>query len=144
MPTATFSKFNAFVADVANGKHNLGSNTLTIALSNTAPNGTTGAVLADITQISYTNLPTSRNVTIATSAQSGGLYKLLSSTALVLTASGGTVGPFRYVVLYNSSNTTAGSPLIAWWDYQSTVTMNAADTFTIQFDATNGILQLGA
>ena len=34
---AAFNKFNAFVADVANKVHNLGSDTLKVMLSNTLP-----------------------------------------------------------------------------------------------------------
>lgn len=138
MPTAVFNKFNTFVADAANKKHNLGADTLTIALSATAPTAA-NAVLTDITQItSYANL-SSRIVGVISSTQSSGLYKLICSN-MTLTASGA-VPTFRYVVLYNS--TAAGGPLIAWWDYLSSVTMGAADTFAIQFDATNGVLQLG-
>lgn len=137
MPSATFSKFNAFVAAIANKTHNLGSDQLAIALSNTAPTAA-GAVLTDITQISYTNLST-RNVGVSSSSQTSGLYKLMCAN-LTLTASGA-VPTFRYVVLYNS--TAAGGPLIAWWDYGTGVTMASADTFAIQFDGTNGVLQLG-
>ena len=138
MPTATFNKFNAFTAAVANKVHNLGSDTLKIALSNTAP-AAANAVLTDIAEIVYGTTLSSRNVGVISSTQSAGLYKLLCSN-LTLTASAA-VPTFRYVVLYNS--TAPSGNLIAWWDYLSNVTMANADTFTIQFDGTNGVLQLG-
>lgn len=133
---ASFNKFNAFVADVANGKHNLGSNQLKVAMSNTLPTAA-NAVLADITEISYTNIST-RNITLTSSTQTAGLYKLIIAD-LVLTASGA-VGPFRYLVIYNS--TTSGGPLIGWYDYGSSISLANSDTFTLDFDNVNGLLQL--
>jgi hypothetical protein len=92
---ASFNKFNQFVEDVAEKVHNLGSDQLVIALSNSAPSAS-NSVLGDITQISNTNL-SSRNVTTSSSAQTSGTYKLVL-TDLVLTASGA-VATFRYVIL---------------------------------------------
>lgn len=133
---ASFNKFNAFVADVANKVHNLGSDQLTLALSNSAPVAT-NAILTDITQISYTNL-SSRNITTSSSTQSSGLYKLILNN-LTLTASGA-VATFRYIVLYNS--TAASGNLIAWYDYGSAVTLASGDTFTVTWDGVNGVLSL--
>lgn len=133
---ASYNKFNSFVEALAEKVHNLGSDTLRVALTNVAPvAGNT--VLADITEISYTNL-SSRALTTSSSAQSGGTYKLVLAD-LVLTASG-SVGPFRYVVIYN--DTAASDPVIGWYDYGSSITLGNTETFTIDFDATNGVLQL--
>jgi hypothetical protein len=134
---AVFNKFNSFVEAVAEGTHNLGSNQLTIALSNVAPVAG-NSVLADITQITYTNLST-RNLTTTSSAQSGGLYKLVVADT-TLTSTGGSTGPFRYVVVYNS--TAAGGPLIGWFDYGSSITLLAGESLTVDFDQTNGLLTL--
>jgi len=134
---ATFNKFNAFVEALAEKVHNLGSDQLTLALTNTAPTSA-GAILTDITQITYTYLST-RNLTVASSAQTSGTYKL-TITDLVLTASGGSVGPFRYVVLYNS--TTGSGNLIGWYDYGSSITLADTETLTVDFDGTNGVLTI--
>lgn len=134
---ATFNKFQPFVEALAEGTHNLGTNQLVVALTNSAP-AATDDQLADITEISYTNC-SSRNITTASSAQTSGTYKL-TLTDLVLTASGGTVGPFRYVVIYN--DTATGDPLIGYYDYGSSITLNDGETLTIDFDGTNGLLQL--
>lgn len=133
---AAFNKINAFVADISNKVHNLGSDQLKVALTNSAPTST-NTVLANITEITYTNLST-RNLTLTSSTQTSGLYKLIVAD-LVLTASG-VVGPFRYIVVYNS--TASGGPLIGWYDNGSSVTLNNGDTFTLDADNVNGVLQL--
>ncbi len=134
---ATFTKFQPFVEKLAEKAHNLGSDQLVVALTNSAPSAANG-VLADITQISYTNCST-RNITTSSSAQTSGTYKLVL-TDLVLTASGGTVGPFRYVVIYN--DTATNDELIGYYDYGSSITLNSGETLTIDFDGTNGLLQI--
>jgi hypothetical protein len=88
----------------------------------------TNSVIADITQISYTNL-SSRALTTTSASQTGGTMTLVLQD-LVLTASG-SVGPFRYVVLFD--DTLAGDPLVGWWDHGSSVTMAKGETYTIDF-----------
>lgn len=133
---ASFVKFNSFVEAVAEKTHNLGSDTLKVALTNSAPSAS-NTQLSNITEISYTNL-SSRTLTVSSSAQSSGTYKLVIND-LVLTASG-TVGPFRYVVIYN--DTATNDELIGYYDYTSAITMQNSDTFTIDFDGTNGVLTI--
>ena len=132
---ATFNKFNSFVEALAEGAHNLGADTLTIALTNTAP-AATNTVLTNITEISYTNV-SSRVLTSVTSSQTSGTYTL-DAADLVLTASG-TVPTFRYVVLYN--DTATNDELVGYYDYGSAVDLLNGETFTITFDA-SGILTL--
>ena len=133
---ATFTKFNSFVEAVAEKVHNLGSDTLKVALTNSAPTSS-NTKLSDITEISYTNC-SSRTLTISSSAQTSGTYKLVISD-LVLTASG-TVGPFRYIVIYN--DTATNKELIGYYDYGSSLTLANTDTLTLDFDGTNGLLQI--
>jgi hypothetical protein len=135
---ATFNKFNAFVENVAEGVHNLGSGQLVVALTHTLPTAS-NSVLADISQITYTNL-SSRNITTTSSAQTSGTYKLVLAD-LVLTATG-SVGPFRYVVIYNDTPTSPADPLIGWYDYGSSISLANSETFTIDFDAANGLLTI--
>jgi hypothetical protein len=132
---ATFNKFHSFVEALSEKVHNLGADTLTVALTNTVPVNT-NTVLANITQIAYTNLST-RVLAGVTSAQTTGTYKL-DANDLVLTASG-TVAQFRYVVLYN--DTATNDELIGWYDYGSAVDLLNGETFTITWDAA-GILTL--
>lgn len=135
---ASFNKFNSFVEAVAEKVHNLGSDQLVVALTNAANAPVaTNTQLSNLTQISYTNL-SSRNVTTASSSQTSGTYKLTCND-LVLTASG-TVAAFRYVVLYN--DTATNDELIGWWDYGSDLTLLSGETFTIDFDGTNGVLTI--
>jgi len=123
---ATYNKFNAWAETMVEGA-NLATDQFVIALTNSAPVAT-NSVLADITQISYTNL-SSRNVTTTSASQTGGTFTLVLAD-LVMTASGA-VGPFRYVVLFD--DTVAGDPLVGWWDYGSSITMANTETFTVDF-----------
>jgi hypothetical protein len=136
---ATYTKFQPFVEKLAEKAHNLGSDQLVVALcaAANAPVNTNG-VLADLTPIAYTNL-SSRNITTSASSQASGTYKLVL-TDLVLTASGGAVATFRYVVIYN--DTAASDELIGFYDYGSNVTLADGETFTVDFDGTNGLLQI--
>ena len=137
---ATFNKFNAFVADVANKVHNLGADTLKVMLTNTAPVAT-NAIKTDITEIAAGNGYSAGGTaaTLVSSAQSGGTYTLKLNN-VTFTASVGSIGPFRYAVLYNS--TPVNGNLVGYWDYGTNLTVTAGNSFQVQFDATNGVLQL--
>lgn len=135
---AAANKINSFVEALAEKVHNLGADVLTIFLTtNASAPVATNTILANITQIAYTNLST-RVITTSSSAQSSGLYKLIL-TDLVLTASGA-VATFRMVGLYN--DTATNDELILWYDYGQDVTLANGETFTIDFDGTNGAIQL--
>lgn len=141
-----FTKLNGFVEHKNHGVHNFSSNQLVVALSNTAPGSestpptgaTTACVLANVTQVSYTNCST-RNITTSSSAQTSGTYKLTLAD-LTLTASGGSVGPFRYVYVYNDTPSSPADPLIGYYDYGSSITLNTGETLLIDFDGTNGFM----
>ena len=142
---ASFSKINDFVEDVGLEVHDFGVDTLKVALSDTAPGSETSdptadgnGVLANVTEIDYTNC-SSRDLTISSWAVSSGTAQLTLND-LTLSASGGDVGPFRYVYIYNSA---AGSnELIGYYDYGNSTTLNDGDDFEIDFDDTEGVIQL--
>lgn len=134
---AIFNKFNSFVEALAEKKHNLGSDVLTVFLTNTAPSAA-NSVLADITQISYTNC-SPRVLTLISSGQTGGTYKLVVDP-LTLSAVGGSVGPFRYVGIYN--DTASNDELIGFYDHGAEVTMTDGSIFELPFSALDGVLTL--
>ncbi len=139
---AAYNKFNAFVANAPNGVMNLGGDTLKVALSDVAPVAT-NTVFANITEIAAGNGYTAGGTqTIqVSSSQTAGTYKLISGN-VTFTASGSAMAQFRYVVLYDSTPTSPLKPLISWYDYGSEINLNPGDSFTVAFDATNGVLQL--
>lgn len=136
---ATYNKFNQFVEDVAHGVHDLSSQQLKVALTNVAP-AATNTVLANLTEVAYTNC-SSRDITTSTSAQTSGTYKLTLAD-LTLTASGGEVGPFRYVVVYNDAPTSPADPLICWFDYGSSITLASGESLLIDFSDASGLFSI--
>jgi hypothetical protein len=132
-------KYQCFVGDLANKKHDLlgtaGStaDTAKVALTNTAPDVAANLVLADITEISAGNGYSAGGASATNVGTSSGGTLTVAGTDIVFTASGGNIGPFRYAVLYNS--TTAGGPLIGYWDYGSSITLATTQTFTVDFGA---------
>lgn len=137
MATSAFFKFNSFTEAVAEKVHNLGADTLEVALTNTAPVNT-NTQLSNITQITYTFL-NARTVTVSGSAQTAGVYKL-SITDKTLTSTGGSTGPFRYVVLFNQ--TATNDELIGWYDYGSSITLGDGESLLLNFDDANGVLTI--
>ena len=143
---ATFNKVNDFVV---NAVHNmdLASDSFVVALSNTAPasetpNPTTdgNGILANVTEISYANL-SSRTLATSSSAQTAGTYKLVLVDQ-TLTSSNGTTGPFRYVYVYNDTVTAPDDPLVGYYDYGSSLTLQDGDSLTLDFSAANGVVQI--
>jgi hypothetical protein len=135
---ATFNKFDSFVEALTEEVHNFAADQLKVALTDAAhPPVAANTVLANLTEVSYTNCST-RNVTTSTHAQTSGTYKLVCAD-LVLTASGA-VGPFQYVVLYNDGATN--KELIGWYNYGSEITLASGETLTIDFDQSGGVLTI--
>lgn len=131
------TKFNSFTLNLGNKKYNLDSDQLKGALVNSIPTAAMVA-LSELTEISYTNCST-RNITTTSFAQAAGVAKLVLAD-LTLTATGGTVGPFRYIVVYDSA--ASSFELIGWQDYGASITLQDGDTFVFDFDASAGALTL--
>jgi hypothetical protein len=138
----TFNKFNSFVEYLAEKVFDLESDDLKIVLTNTAPVAT-NSVLANLTEIAGGNGYTAGGnaVTVASSGQTDGTYKLVLDD-LTITASGGSIGPFRYFVLIDNTPTSPADPLIGWWDYGSSITLADGESITVDFSATDGVLQI--
>ena len=139
---ASFNKFNSFTEHVAEKVHNLGGDTLKWLLTNSAPVAT-NTVKANLTEISAGNGYTAGGPTptISSSAQASGVYKLVLAD-VTITASGGSIGPFRYVVLYNDTPTSPADPLIGWYDYAAALTLADGESFLIDADPTAGVLTI--
>lgn len=122
-----WTKFNSFVEALAEKKHDLGADTLKVALTNTAPVAS-NAVLADITQIAATGGYAPATAAITSSAQTGGTYSLVLG-AVTWTATGADFASFRYMVLYN--DTATNKELIAYSDYGVAYPLPNGQPFTI-------------
>lgn len=131
---AAFNKYQSFVVELGKGTHKLhaAGDTLKIALTNTAPNAATHTVRADITELATANGYTQNaaGLDIQNDYTGSGGTGTLTAVDVVITASGGTIGPFRYIVAFNDTPTSPADPLIGWWDYGSSLTLNDTETFT--------------
>ena len=135
-----FNKIEIFVEDLAEAIHDLDTDQLTVALTTNANAPvTTDNVLADVTEIAYANL-SARDITLTSSVHTTGVYKIILAD-LVLTASGA-VATFRHMLIYNDGTVGKVNPLIAWYDHGSDVTLANGETFTIDFDDSNGFFQI--
>lgn len=136
---ATFVKYNCFAGDMAGKVHDLlgtagsGADTCKVILSNTAPNVSTHTVRADVTELSTANGYTSGGASIANVGTNSAGTFTLTGTDVVWTASGGSVGPFQYVILYNDTSTS--DSLIGYWARDAAITLADGDTFTTDFGA---------
>ena len=128
---ATYVKYQDFVEQLGLEQHNLNTDTLCIALTNTTP-VVTHTTLSDITEIADGNGYSTGTHSVANSAytESSGTGTLVGDK-VTITASGGAIAQFRYAVLYNNSNAT--DMLICYWDYGSAVDLADGETFTVQF-----------
>jgi len=130
---ATYNKFQNFVEDLGKGVHDFSTDTLECYLSNATPSASLDAVKADLAEITIENGYTAPEDTANTWAESTGTATL-TGTKIVITATGGTIGPFQYVVLQNTTPTSPLDPLIAWWDYGSALTLQDGESFSIKFN----------
>lgn len=136
---ATLVKFQDFAEQLAKKVHNLDTDTHKLFLMATAPDAATDAVLADITEIAYTNVSGGVAPTVTTQYTEAAGTGTFAGDAVVVTATG-TVPTFRYYGLY--SDTSINDNLICYWDHGSNVDLAAGETFTVTFgaDATMGTI----
>ena len=142
---AAFTKINDFLEGAFEGEHNLASNTLQLALSNTAPGSeasdptaTGNGILANVTQINYTNytddMAVDRVLEGVTSNEAAGTYTL-DANDIVITASGGALATFRYIYLFNQTSATPDDQLVGVWDHGSAIDLGDGDSATITWNA---------
>lgn len=137
--TDIYYKFDCFTFDVLASKHDFEVDTFKLMLTNTAPVAA-DSVRADINEIAAGNGYSAGGVIVTVSGvTASGVAKIIGSQS-ILTALGGPIGPFRYVVLYNDTSPT--KPLVSWWDYGSELTLVDTDILTFKPDPANGIFQM--
>jgi len=134
---ATFTFYQDFKEQLGKGVHALSTHTIKVALTNTAPNVATHAALADITQIStgggYTGGAGGGVALSGVSYTETTGTGTFIATDTVITASGGSIGPFRYAVFYNDTATSPADALIGYVDYGSSITLADTESFTLDY-----------
>lgn len=139
---AAYNKFQDYAEQLCKGKHDWSAHTFKVALTNTAPLAT-NTVLADITQIAASGGYTAGGFLLDSVAlvESAGTAKVTIADE-VITAAGGSMGPFRYFVIYNDTQTAPAKPLVCWYDYGSELTLASGESVTLDFDAAAGVWTL--
>jgi len=133
MPTSAYNKFDDFSEQLIRGVHDFDANVFKVALSNTLPVAA-NTILSDITQITAGTGYSTGGEATTISVTVSGVTTTVSGTQVQWTGSGAGMGPFRYAVLYNDSTTSPLDALIAWFDYGSSITVAASETFTLKFN----------
>jgi hypothetical protein len=138
---ATGTKFQKTVENLGDGvyKFKATGDTLKVYLSNTTPDVAAHSVKADLAEITNEHGYTAPIDTQNDASRTGGTLSV-TGVDIVITASGGTVGAFRYVVLYDDTPTSPADPLIQYWDYGTPITLQDAETFTIDFGSSMATL----
>jgi hypothetical protein len=135
-----FNKFEVFTGNLSIGKvHDLNADTLECYYSNATPSASADNVKADLAEITNQNGYTAPEDTTNTASEASGTMTLVG-VDFTTTASGGSFGPFQYVVLQNTTPASPLDPLIGWWDYGSALTVNDGESFTVDFGASMATL----
>lgn len=139
---ATYNKYNTFADEISKGGHNLQTATFKVALTNTAPTAASDTVwnttVAPAPAAANGYTAGGNTITTSSATTTSGTFKLVLADTTFTATSGG-IGPFRYAILYNSS---ASNKSVGYWDYGSSVTLADTETFTVDFDGTNGVLTI--
>jgi hypothetical protein len=132
---AAYNKYQDFVEQLCAAKHDCtaAGHVFKVYLSNVAPTATDTSKPGTATEISAGNGYSAGGTDVQNTLAEASGTATVSATDVVFTASGGTIGAFRYVVLYNDTQTSPADALIAWWDYGSSITLNDTETFTVDF-----------
>jgi hypothetical protein len=137
-----FRRFHQFNEDVFNGKHDLSADTIKAMLVTAVPDFETDSVKADLTELGAGNGYTAGGVTLTgvSSVQTAGTY-CFKSNDISWTASGGDIGTFRAVVIYN--DTSAGDLLIGAYVFATIQGIPNGDPWVLNVNQTNGYFFAG-
>ncbi|MGI9420516.1 MAG: hypothetical protein ACR2RA_22060 [Geminicoccaceae bacterium] len=131
-----FNKFDDTVEQLLTGTHdfNAAGDQMDVYLSNATPSASLDAVKADLAEIATGNGYTGPEDMQNDMSETGGTATV-TGVDVVITASGGAIATFRYVVWDNDTPTSPADPLLGWWDNGSTVDLADGESFTVDFGA---------
>ena len=129
---ATFTFFDQFFKDFVLGTHDISNLKIKAALTNTEPNANTDTTLADIAQITTGNGYTTDGFTLTNAGFVLDTYSVkLLADELTITALGGAMATWRYVVYYNNMPTPQANLLIGFADNGSAVDLADGESRTL-------------
>lgn len=137
-----FDTFKDFAGGGCVPDMDFATDTFTMYLSNELPVVATDSPKSDVLNITEENGYTETNLTSTWEAAGAGIYRLVNNADVSWTASGGSFGPFQYVVVYNNTTTTPLDQLVGYWDVGSATTITIGNTFTVDLDVNFEIFNL--
>lgn len=132
---ATFVRHEAYSEHLAEKVHDLNADTIKIYLTNATPDVALDVVKADLAEISAGNGYTAGGVDIQNATSRTGAQTSVTGVDATITAAGGSIGPFRYGVMYNDTPTSPADPLIGHYDYGSSISLNAGESLLLDVQA---------
>lgn len=128
---ATFNKFQNFIERLGKGEFDLNGDTFKFFLSNEQPLATDD-VKSDIAEITNENgyaAPVDIENAFTESSGTG----TMTAVDKTVTASGGTIGPFQFIVVYDDDH--ASDALMGWIELASAVTLKTGQSLNVNFGA---------
>jgi len=124
-------KFQDFVEQLGLEQHQLNTDTLKMALTNTLPVNTQTVfdAVTNHAAPAAANGYTAGGEDVANIWSESGGTATLNGTDITITATAGGIGPFQYIVLYNDTNPS--DMLVVYYDHGSTVNLADGESFVI-------------
>lgn len=131
-----FNTVDQFLADFVNGVHNFGSNGFKWFLTSSQPN--VGMLTkSELSEIASGFGYIMGGVAMAMSDNLAAGIVTVFGANIVVSAGGGSIGPFQFAVLYNV--TAPSNPLIGWVDYGSSILLASGQALSIVPNPTQGL-----
>lgn len=132
---ATFTKITDFTFMCGKGYYSFSTHNFKMALTDTAPSASDTVYLPG----SLHPVPANANgytpggyMLTKTWSITNSVSRLIASVNIVVTATTGGIGPFRYVILYDDSMVAPiVDGLVGFMDYGSSISLAVNETFTI-------------
>lgn len=141
---ATFTMFHEFGRYLQDGTIDLDTHVFKLYLSNATPNQATHTVKADLAGITQQNgyAEVTLTASLAETGAGTGIWRFSNNADVLITATTGSFGPFRYILIYDDTPVAPADPLVGYWDIGIATTITPGNSLEIDLDISNSIFTL--